>query len=59
MLWRSHPEEAELLLAEAQQDVNERHHRYQQLAELEWGADQEEVQDPPQAAANNAMGDET
>lgn len=57
MLWRSHPREAEQLMVEAQQDVNERHHRYQQLAELEWGADKTEDQEPLDAAANDARGD--
>lgn len=36
MLWRSHPEQAEHLLSEAQHEVSERFHRYQQLAELDW-----------------------
>ena len=36
MLWRSHPEQAERLLSEAQHEVSERFHRYQQLADLDW-----------------------
>ena len=36
MLWRSHPERAESLLSEAQHEVSERFHRYQQLADLDW-----------------------
>lgn len=39
MLWRSHPEEAEAYLAQAQDDVNHRYHYYQQLSELSWDAD--------------------
>jgi pyruvate-ferredoxin/flavodoxin oxidoreductase len=39
MLWRSHPQEAEELLAAAQQEVSERYHRYQQLADLDWEND--------------------
>jgi pyruvate-ferredoxin/flavodoxin oxidoreductase len=36
MLWRSHPDDAERFLKEAQHEVTERYHHYQQLAELEW-----------------------
>jgi pyruvate-ferredoxin/flavodoxin oxidoreductase len=36
MLWHTHPETAERLLALAQHDVRERYHRYQQLASLAW-----------------------
>ncbi len=36
MLWRTHPEDAEKYLAQAQRDVNHRYHYYQQLAELDW-----------------------
>ena len=36
MLWQTHPEDAELFLAQAQRDVNHRYHYYQQLAELDW-----------------------
>jgi pyruvate-ferredoxin/flavodoxin oxidoreductase len=36
MLWHSDPETAEKLLGEAQQEVRERYHRYQQLAALDW-----------------------
>ena len=36
MLWHTHPETAERLLALAQNDVRERYHRYQQLASLAW-----------------------
>ena len=36
MLWRSHPEHAEQLVAEAQHEITERFHRYQQLAALDW-----------------------
>lgn len=37
MLWRSHPDVAEELLARSQQDVNKRYHHYKQLADLPWG----------------------
>jgi pyruvate-ferredoxin/flavodoxin oxidoreductase len=36
MLWHSDPDTAEKLLDEAQQEVRERFHRYQQLAALDW-----------------------
>jgi len=36
MLWQTHPEDAERFLAQAQRDVNQRYHHYQQLAELDW-----------------------
>jgi pyruvate-ferredoxin/flavodoxin oxidoreductase len=36
MLWHSDPETAEKLLGQAQQEVRERYHRYQQLAALDW-----------------------
>jgi pyruvate-ferredoxin/flavodoxin oxidoreductase len=36
MLWRSHPEDAERYLAQAQQEVDHRYRHYQQLAELSW-----------------------
>ncbi len=36
MLWQTHPENAEKLLALAQRDVNHRYHYYQQLSELDW-----------------------
>jgi len=39
MLWRSHPERAEELLEEAQQDVLHRYHYYEQLASLPWEED--------------------
>ncbi len=35
-LWQSHPEHAEELLEQAQQEVTERYHRYEQLAEMPW-----------------------
>ncbi len=38
MLYRTHPEEAALLLERAQHDVSERYKRYQQLAEMDWHA---------------------
>ena len=39
MLWRSHPEDAERYLAQAQQEVDQRYRHYQQLAELTWDSD--------------------
>jgi len=36
MLARANPEAAEAFLAQAQRDVSERYHRYEQLAGLSW-----------------------
>lgn len=36
MLWRTHPEVAEKLLEQSQQDVLHRYHFYEQLAALPW-----------------------
>ena len=36
MLWRTHPDVAEKLLEQAQQDVLHRYHFYEQLADLPW-----------------------
>lgn len=36
MLWHSDPATAEKLLAQSQQEVRERYHRYEQLASLSW-----------------------
>lgn len=36
MLWRTHPETAEKLLEQSQEDVLHRYHFYQQLADLPW-----------------------
>jgi len=36
MLWRTHPDVAEQLLEQSQQDVLHRYHFYQQLADLPW-----------------------
>ena len=36
MLWRTHPEVAEKLLEQSQEDVLHRYHFYQQLADLPW-----------------------
>ena len=38
MLWRTHPETAEKLLEQSQQDVLHRYHFYEQLAGLPWEA---------------------
>ncbi len=56
MLWRTHPETAEQLLEQSQQDVLHRYHYYEQLASLPWG--EEDVVQPPHrkladAVANN------
>ena len=40
MLWYSEPGRAEALLQEAELEVHERYHRYQQLAGLDWSADE-------------------
>ena len=45
MLWRTHPEEAEKLLAQSQQEVLHRYHYYEQLASLPW--DEEGDLEPP------------
>ncbi|WP_126454596.1 pyruvate:ferredoxin (flavodoxin) oxidoreductase [Sulfuriflexus mobilis] len=45
MLWRTHPEVAERLLEQSQQDVLHRYHFYEQLAGLPWD-DGEPVQPP-------------
>jgi len=39
MLWQSQPERAEALLKEAEREVAERYHRYQQLAALDYSTD--------------------
>jgi pyruvate-ferredoxin/flavodoxin oxidoreductase len=54
MLWRSHPEDAERFLEEAQHEVSERYHHYQQLAELEW----EEPEAEAEAGAASEQGEE-
>ncbi len=36
MLSRSHPEDAEMLAKQAEQQISEHYHRYQQLAAMEW-----------------------
>jgi pyruvate-ferredoxin/flavodoxin oxidoreductase len=40
MLWYSEPGRAEALLKEAEGEVHERYHRYQQLAGLDWSAEE-------------------
>ena len=45
MLWRTHPEVAEQLLQQSQQDVIHRYHFYEQLASLDW--DENEESQPP------------
>ena len=40
MLWRTHPDVAEKLLEQSQQDVLHRYHFYEQLAGLSWDSTQ-------------------
>ncbi|MEZ5567599.1 MAG: pyruvate:ferredoxin (flavodoxin) oxidoreductase [Halioglobus sp.] len=40
MLWQSQPERAEILLGEAEREVADRFHRYQQLAALDYSVDE-------------------
>ncbi|HBC56849.1 MAG TPA: pyruvate:ferredoxin (flavodoxin) oxidoreductase [Gammaproteobacteria bacterium] len=43
MLWRAHPERAEEILQQSQQEVRERFYRYQQLAALSWEEEEHTV----------------
>ena len=45
MLWYAEPGRAEALLEEAEREVRERYHRYRQLADLDWVADEQEAED--------------
>ena len=45
MLWRTHPDVAEKLLEQSQQDVLHRYHFYEQLASLSW--DESDSSQPP------------
>jgi len=42
MLWRTHPHEAERLMAMAQEEINERYHQYEQLANISYEKPAEE-----------------
>ena len=53
MLWRTHPEEAEKLLEQSQQDVLHRYHFYQQLADLPW--DETDLTQPPHRKLASAI----
>ena len=53
MLWRTHPEAADKLLEQSQQDVIHRYHYYQQLANLEWG--ESDATQPPHRKLAVAM----
>ena len=57
MLGRSHPEAAARLLAEAQEEVRERYHRYEQFAELSWEMDEASEKQPTAAATQGAEHD--
>ena len=52
MLLRSYPKNAERFLEEAQREVSERYHRYQQLADLEWS----DAEKPPAAGEDREAG---
>jgi len=56
MLWRSHPQETEALLAAAQHEVSERYHRYQQLADLDWENDSSDEPGFSDQTADQAKG---
>ncbi|MEE4659123.1 MAG: pyruvate:ferredoxin (flavodoxin) oxidoreductase [Halieaceae bacterium] len=45
MLWYAQPDRAEALLSQAEVEVRERYHRYQQLAGLDWSADNGDKED--------------
>jgi len=53
MLWRTHPEVAEDLLKQSQQDVLHRYHFYEQLANLSW--DEIDSSQPPHRKLASAM----
>ncbi|RLQ23034.1 pyruvate:ferredoxin (flavodoxin) oxidoreductase [Seongchinamella sediminis] len=57
MLWHSHPEVAEALLAQEQKFVNHRYHFYHQLSELDW-SDGEALAEA-KATKANVKGDTT
>ncbi|MFQ5581310.1 MAG: pyruvate:ferredoxin (flavodoxin) oxidoreductase [Mariprofundaceae bacterium] len=42
MLWRTHPHAAERLMAKAQEEINERYHQYEQLANISYEKPAEE-----------------
>ena len=58
MLWRTHPEQAEIFLEQSQQEVKERYRLYEQIAGLEWGesedAEQPEVTLPKETKVKAA-----
>ena len=51
MLWRTHPEDAEKMLEQSQQDVLHRYHFYEQLAGLSWD-DSDSTQPPHRKLAS-------
>ena len=53
MLWRSHPQRAEQLLEQSENEVHERYHRYQQLASLSWEEDTPEKESKPDHSASH------
>ena len=53
MLWRTHPDVAEELLEQSQQDVLHRYHYYEQLAGLSW--DESDASQPPRRRLATAI----
>ncbi|MCK5262695.1 MAG: pyruvate:ferredoxin (flavodoxin) oxidoreductase, partial [Gammaproteobacteria bacterium] len=53
MLWRTHPDVAEELLEQSQQDVSRRYHFYKQLADLPW--DESDASQPPHRKLASAI----
>lgn len=53
MLWRTHPDVAEKLLEQSQQDVSHRYHYYEQLASLPW--DETDSMRPPHRKLASAV----
>lgn len=58
MLARSNPEAARTFLEQAQKEVSERYHRYEQLAGLSWAAVDAPVEQAQQADAEQAKGEQ-
>jgi pyruvate-ferredoxin/flavodoxin oxidoreductase len=58
MLARSNPEAARTFLEQAQKEVSERYHRYEQLAGLSWAAVDAPVEQAQQADVEQAKGEQ-